>query len=139
MPTLTDRLARAAASTAQEWRVQHPDTGNYCAWFDHGDNIDPERAAREWLAAPENALLRDRGYVVAPVRQQTSHQRLMAEAVVEIEQLRAALANANEQAERFERGWYLRGDALESINAWKDAYPHATSGLTTIIEQGLKA
>ncbi len=27
--------------------------------------------------------------------------------------LRAALAKANEQAERFERGWYLRGDALE--------------------------
>jgi cell division protein FtsB len=31
----------------------------------------------------------------------------------EIERLRAALVKANEQAERFERGWYLRGDALE--------------------------
>ncbi len=31
----------------------------------------------------------------------------------EIERLRAALAKANNQAERFERGWYLRGDALE--------------------------
>jgi len=31
----------------------------------------------------------------------------------EAERLRAALAAANNQAERFERGWYLRGDALE--------------------------
>ena len=36
-----------------------------------------------------------------------------AGAQAEIERLRAALAKANEQAERFERGWYLRGDALE--------------------------
>lgn len=35
------------------------------------------------------------------------------DAIAEIERLRAALAKANEQAERFERGWYLRGDALE--------------------------
>ena len=31
----------------------------------------------------------------------------------ETERLWAALKKANEQAERFERGWYLRGDALE--------------------------
>jgi hypothetical protein len=30
-----------------------------------------------------------------------------------LERLAAALKKANEQAERFERGWYLRGDALE--------------------------
>ncbi len=35
----------------------------------------------------------------------------------EIERLTGALKKANEQAERFERGWYLRGDALESIDA----------------------
>lgn len=61
------------------------------------------------------------------------------EAAAEIDRLRAALKHANDQAERFERGWYLRGDALESIKAWQQNYPHATSGLTTIIEQGLKA
>ena len=32
----------------------------------------------------------------------------------EIDRLRAALSKANAQAERFERGWYLRGDALET-------------------------
>ena len=32
---------------------------------------------------------------------------------IEIERLRAALLKANDQAEEFERGWYLRGDALE--------------------------
>ncbi|GAB4059164.1 hypothetical protein [Uliginosibacterium sediminicola] len=31
----------------------------------------------------------------------------------EIARLTAALRKANEQAERFERGWYLRGDVLE--------------------------
>jgi len=31
----------------------------------------------------------------------------------EIARLTAALKKANDQAERFERGWYLRGDALE--------------------------
>ena len=31
----------------------------------------------------------------------------------EIQRLHAALARANENHERFERGWYLRGDALE--------------------------
>jgi hypothetical protein len=35
----------------------------------------------------------------------------------EIARLTAALAKANEQAERFERGWYLRGDALEQARA----------------------
>lgn len=31
----------------------------------------------------------------------------------------------NAQAERFERGWYLRGDALEKLRDWADAYPVA--------------
>ena len=38
---------------------------------------------------------------------------LHREAADEIERLRTALAKANDQAEHFERGWYLRGDALE--------------------------
>lgn len=29
----------------------------------------------------------------------------------------------NESAERFERGRYLRGDALEKLKQWADAYP----------------
>lgn len=37
------------------------------------------------------------------------------EAANEIERLQVALKAANAQAERFERGWYLRGDALEKI------------------------
>lgn len=37
--------------------------------------------------------------------------------------LRTALEKANEQAERFERGWYLRGDALEKLHQWATAYP----------------
>jgi hypothetical protein len=41
----------------------------------------------------------------------------------EIARLTAALAKANEQAERFERGWYLRGEALEKLEQWARAYP----------------
>lgn len=35
----------------------------------------------------------------------------------EIERLRAALAKANDQAEHFEREWYLRGDEIERLRA----------------------
>lgn len=39
--------------------------------------------------------------------------------VIELERenkrLAEALANANEQAERFEREWYLRGDEIERL------------------------
>ena len=43
--------------------------------------------------------------------------------VDEIERLTVALSKANASSERFERGWYLRGEALEKIEAWADAYP----------------
>jgi hypothetical protein len=46
---------------------------------------------------------------------------VMGNAADEIERLRAALAKANEQAERFERGWYLRGDALEGVLPYMEA------------------
>ena len=45
------------------------------------------------------------------------------EADAEIERLTKALTVANSQAERFERGWYLRGDALEKLQQWAKAYP----------------
>ena len=42
---------------------------------------------------------------------------LCDESAAEIERLCAALKKANEQAEEFERAWYLRGDALEKARA----------------------
>jgi hypothetical protein len=41
----------------------------------------------------------------------------------ELADTRAALKKANDQAERFERGWYLRGDALERIERWHGEFP----------------
>ena len=35
----------------------------------------------------------------------------------EVSRLTACLKKANDQAEHFERGWYLRGDALEAVKA----------------------
>lgn len=44
--------------------------------------------------------------------------------VIELERenkrLAEALANANEQAERFEREWYLRGDEIERLQEVSD-------------------
>ena len=44
--------------------------------------------------------------------------------------LRAALKKANDQAEHFEREWYLRGDQVEALAAERDAllrYAHQTA------------
>jgi len=41
----------------------------------------------------------------------------VAAATDEVERLTAALANANSQAEHFEREWYLRGDEVERLAA----------------------
>jgi hypothetical protein len=59
----------------------------------------------------------------------------------EIARLTAALKKANEQAERFERGWYLRGDALEWIVEATTATPALTeAGLGVVLSQiGRKA
>lgn len=59
----------------------------------------------------------------------------------EIAELRAALKKANDQAERFERGWYLRGDALEWIVEATTATPALTEvGLGVVLAQiGRKA
>lgn len=58
----------------------------------------------------------------------------------EIERLRAALAKANEQAERFERGWYLRGDALEAIKKHCEPQPSVlAAAIVATCDNGLKA
>lgn len=52
-----------------------------------------------------------------------SGNKTQGELEAEIKRLTAALKTANENHERFERGWYLRGDALEKLKQWADAYP----------------
>ena len=51
------------------------------------------------------------------------YEQTAADFLTENKALRAALAKANANAERFERGWYLRGDALEKLEQWACAYP----------------
>jgi hypothetical protein len=41
----------------------------------------------------------------------------------DIQRLTIALTTANNNAEHFERGWYLRGDALEKLEAWARVGP----------------
>lgn len=52
----------------------------------------------------------------------------MREADGEIERLRVCLSKANEQAEHFEREWYLRGDELEQLRAELAASRHELEG-----------
>lgn len=53
----------------------------------------------------------------------------------EVEGLRTALKKANDQAEHFERQWYLRGDAIETLEAEiARGKAHAN-----IIREGLKS
>ncbi len=49
--------------------------------------------------------------------------RLLDDMAAKVERLTAALKAANDQAEHFERAWYLRGDVLEKLKNWADAYP----------------
>ena len=59
----------------------------------------------------------------APKKTRHDCTLIAREADAEIERLSSALKTANEQAEKFERGWYLRGDALEKLEQWARAYP----------------
>jgi hypothetical protein len=47
-------------------------------------------------------------------------------ACAECERLRGELKKANDQAEHFEREWYLRGDEIEQLNAQPEQEPVAT-------------
>ena len=58
----------------------------------------------------------------------------------EIARLTACLKKANEQTERFERGWYLRGDALEAIKKHCDPNPSALAvAIVATCNSGLSA
>lgn len=77
----------------------------------------------EPLALPLNDVLG-----LAPERDTAASEMsrlldLSARQAAEIVRLTAALKAANDRAERFERGWYLRGDVLEKLQSWADAYP----------------
>lgn len=43
---------------------------------------------------------------------------VLAQHTAHAESLRDALKKANDQAERFEREWYLRGDEIERLREW---------------------
>ena len=67
--------------------------------------------------APERATCERSDFMLAATREAQAFAAHYADEVLELRaevaRLRDALGKANEQAERFERGWYLRGDALE--------------------------
>lgn len=68
----------------------------------------PLATGAEWLAR----FLSKRGMGACICEGQEIHA-----AVSEIDHLRAALKRANDQAEHFEREWYLRGDENEKLRA----------------------
>lgn len=48
--------------------------------------------------------------------------RERAELTAEVARLRAALTKANDQAEHFEREWYLRGDEIERLHKFLEIW-----------------
>ena len=52
-----------------------------------------------------------------------SYDQQTADLMQENSRLKEAIKTANDNAERYERGWYLRGDALEKLQQWATAYP----------------
>ena len=70
----------------------------------------------------------------------TNRIALCEEAAAELERLRSALTKANDQAEAFERAWYLRGDALESIRRHCEIQPSALAvAIVATCDSGLRA
>ena len=67
---------------------------------------------------PAARQIAERLQLAAPHMTHEYDRAVFLEAAAELDRLTAALKKANDQAERFERGWYLRGDALEKV---KDA------------------
>ena len=67
-------------------------------------------------------------------------ERAAAMLAVDLAEARASLKKANEQTERFERGWYLRGDALEAIKKHCDPNPSALAvAIVATCNSGLSA
>ena len=87
----------------------------------------------EWVKADDYAALNDYAALV-------QMERDMARA--EVERLTGCLTQANAQAERFERQWYLRGDELDRLRALiKRARPYvqAYAAITRTDEVSLDA
>jgi hypothetical protein len=82
---------RNASHGYDEWRVQDPKDGAYCIAFSWPETMNPERAAREWLADHKarfpGGLHTD--YVVACVRVMPEKDRLLLAAADELERLAA--------------------------------------------------
>jgi hypothetical protein len=102
--------------------------GDTRGWMQYHDHTDP--LPDEWDDEPPDE-------VAALV--------LKIDADIEIERLREALKKANEQAEHFEREWYLRGDALEraadvarnACEGWNDALMHEGAKMAADAVQAL--
>ena len=102
------------------------------AWQAHGvdDDMPPhDLFVAGWQAASDEldlmaSTLESRERNIETILSESSRRQ------AEIERLTDALKHANDQAEHFEREWYLRGDAIEALSASPngsccDAYPAA--------------
>ena len=89
---LVERL-RSACSGYDEWRVQDPNDGSYCIAFSWPETMNPERAAREWLA-DHKARFPDSHhahFVVACVRVVPHKDRMLLEAAEALDEQQRTL------------------------------------------------
>lgn len=93
------------------------------------DEVTPAVPVGSPVEVPVRPLseLRELAHEGIAMHSETAPERLVCEGLLwaldEVYRLGVALNHANDQTERFERGWYLRGDVLERLQQWAEAYP----------------
>jgi len=104
---------------------RHPMDERKTCWPGAYKRYETDLAWEAWQAAlaeqpaPMSELIKKAGdlrdYLF--IAEHHEESETVAALIAEVERLKACLRMANEQAERFERNWYLRGDALEAAEA----------------------
>lgn len=97
----TDQLLTAldeASAGTTEWRVQDPESGSFCMFFNHQKDHDPEGEAHKWLADHRAKRYRYSHYEVKAVQVRDKSDDLMKAAATEIRRLVALKpTNGSEQ------------------------------------------
>jgi hypothetical protein len=96
----------------------------------HPEQASPMSEPNRAIAYAASSKLHELGYRYLDGEWvQTEEPEQEPAACAECERLKDALKRANDQAEHFEREWYLRGDEIEQLNAQPEQKPVTWAGV----------
>ena len=123
---LAAEIDAARSKGYDDWRVQNPVDRSVCMSFAWAEVINPERAAREWLADHKRRFPDSRfaGYEVACVRVVPNKDRLMAAAVAALRTLAAERDALRAELDAERSAW---GKAMSQ--AWRMVDPFNPAGV----------